>query len=51
MGKDGDAEMETQNEAFESITLVRVETSRYGPGGDGRLYFHGEFSKFEEVKA
>jgi len=38
--------METQDQAFEPITLVRVEASRYGPGGEALLYFHGEYSYF-----
>jgi replicative DNA helicase len=38
--------METQDQAFEPITLVRVEASRYGPGGEALLYFHGECSYF-----
>jgi len=42
--------METQEQAFDPITLVRVEASRYNPGGEALLHFHGEFSFFDEVK-
>ncbi|MFH1147888.1 MAG: DnaB-like helicase C-terminal domain-containing protein [Pseudomonadota bacterium] len=44
--KDG---METANRAFEPVTLVRVEASRYNAGGEALLYFHGEYSRFDEV--
>ena len=42
--------MDTQEEAFDPITLVRVEASRYNPGGEALLHFYGEFSFFDEVK-
>lgn len=38
-----------QAQAFEPQTLVRVEASRYNPGGEALLYFHGEYSRFDEV--
>jgi twinkle protein len=47
--KDIDEEMETQDHSYEPITLVRVEASRYSAGGETMLYFHGEFSRFDEV--
>jgi hypothetical protein len=30
---------------------VRYEKTRYGKGGECLLYFHGEYSKFEELEA
>lgn len=38
-----------QDQAFEPQTLVRVEASRYNPGGEALLYYHGEYSRFDEV--
>lgn len=38
------------DQAYDPVTLVRVEASRYGPGGEGLLYFRGECSHFEETK-
>ena len=35
--------------AFEPETSVRIEASRYGPGGATVLYYHGEFSRFDEI--
>ena len=35
--------------AFEPETSVRVEASRYGPGGVTVLYYHGEYSRFDEI--
>ncbi len=39
-------------QALNPLTLVRVEGSRYNPGGETLLYFHGEWSRFDpaEVK-
>lgn len=37
------------DEAFEPITLIRVEASRYNAGGEAILYYHGEYSRFEEL--
>jgi len=42
--------METHDEAFEPITLVRVEASRYIPGGEALLYYHTEYSRFDEIE-
>ncbi len=39
------------NQAYESITLVRVEASRYNPGGEALLYFHGEWSRFDPIES
>jgi len=41
--------MQTQNQAFDPVTLVRVEASRYNAGGEALLYFHGEYSRFDEM--
>ncbi len=38
-----------QEQAFSPQTLVRVEASRYNPGGEALLYFHGEYSRFDEI--
>lgn len=40
---------ELKLEAYEPITLVRIEASRYNAGGECLLYFHGEMSRFDEV--
>jgi 5S rRNA maturation endonuclease (ribonuclease M5) len=37
-------------ESFDPVTLVRVEAHRYGPGGETLLYFHGEYSRFDELE-
>jgi replicative DNA helicase len=37
------------DQAYEPITLVRVEASRYNPGGEALLYFHGEWSRFDPI--
>jgi twinkle protein len=48
--KDIDAEGFTGlEEAFDPVTLVRIEAHRYGPGGETLLYFHGEHSRFDEL--
>jgi replicative DNA helicase len=49
-GKEVEEGMETHNQAFEPITLVRVEASRYNAGGETLLYYHGEYSRFDEVE-
>ena len=41
--------METHEQAFEPIPLVRVEASRHNAGGEALLYYQGEYSRFEEV--
>jgi hypothetical protein len=38
------------NQAYEPVTLVRVEASRYNPGGEALLYYRGEFSRFDELE-
>jgi twinkle protein len=47
--KEVEKNMEIKEEAFEPITLVRVEASRYNAGGEALLYYHGEYSRFEEI--
>lgn len=37
-----------QTEAFDPITLVRIEASRYNAGGECLLNFHGEYSRFDD---
>jgi hypothetical protein len=37
------------DQAYDPVTLVRVEASRYSPGGEALLYFHGEWSRFDEI--
>lgn len=39
-----------QESSFEPKTLVRVDASRYTPGGDTVLWCKGEFSRFEEMQ-
>lgn len=41
--------METRSQAFDPVTLVRVEASRYNAGGEALFYFHGEYSRFDEI--
>jgi twinkle protein len=38
------------DQAYNPITLVRVEASRYNPGGEALLYFHGEWSRFDPIR-
>jgi len=38
-----------QTEAFESVTMVRIEASRYNAGGECLLYYHGAYSRFDEL--
>jgi len=32
------------------MTLIRVEASRYNPGGEAVLEFRGEYSRFNEIE-
>ncbi|MBN2569993.1 MAG: toprim domain-containing protein [Deltaproteobacteria bacterium] len=36
-------------QSLDPVTLVRFEKARYGRGGECLLYFHGEFSRFDEL--
>ena len=38
-----------QTEAYDPVTLVRIEASRYNAGGECLLYYHGEYSRFDEI--
>ena len=49
-GKEVEEEMETHDQAFEPVTLVRLEGSRYNAGGEALLYYHGEYSRFDEME-
>lgn len=49
-GKDLNKGSQLQQQAFDAVTLVRVEASRYNTGGETLLYFHGECSRFDEVQ-
>jgi len=49
-GKEVKEGMQTHDQAYDPITLVRVEASRYSAGGETLLYFHGEYSKFDELE-
>lgn len=40
---------EIRDQAFDSVTLVRIEASRYNSGGEALLHFNGEFSRFDEI--
>ena len=46
-GKEGET---LQTEAYDPVTLVRVEASRYNAGGEAVLYFHGESSRFDPIE-
>lgn len=48
-GKEVNEGTTLQEQAFDNITLVRVEASRYTAGGEALLYFHGEYSRFDEA--
>jgi twinkle protein len=39
-----------QTEAYDPITMVRIEASRYNAGGECLLYYHGEYSRFDELE-
>jgi replicative DNA helicase len=41
--------METKNQSLDPVTLIRFEKARYGRGGECLLYFHGEYSRFDEI--
>jgi twinkle protein len=45
-GKRGEA---LQTEAYDPVTLVRIEASRYNAGGECLLYYHGEYSRFDPM--
>jgi twinkle protein len=49
-GKDVSEGMETQEQSYSPVTLARVEASRYSAGGEATLYYHGEYSRFDEVE-
>lgn len=38
-----------QTEAYDPVTMVRVEASRYNRGGECLLYYHGVYSRFDEI--
>jgi replicative DNA helicase len=45
-----DPDMETKDKSLDPVTLIRFEKARYGRGGECLLYFHGEYSRFDELK-
>ena len=45
-GKEGAA---LQVEAYDPATLVRIEASRYNAGGECLLYYHGAYSRFDDM--
>lgn len=49
-GKAGGEEMTLKDHALDPVTLCRVEGSRYGAGGETLLFFHGEYSRFDEFQ-
>jgi replicative DNA helicase len=49
-GADLHAKMVPHDMAYDPVTLVRVEASRYSQGGEALLHFHGECSWFEEIQ-
>lgn len=46
--KDYQAGADLKQESFDPITLIRVEASRYNAGGECMLYYHGNYSRFDE---
>ena len=48
--KDFKAGVELQMQSFDPLTLIRVEASRYNPGGETVLFYHGEYSRFDETQ-
>ncbi|MFA5181077.1 MAG: DnaB-like helicase C-terminal domain-containing protein [Syntrophales bacterium] len=38
-----------QTEAYDPVTMVRIEASRYNSGGECLLYYHGEYSRFDAI--
>lgn len=49
-GKDAREGAALQIEAYDPVTLVRIEASRYNAGGECLLKFHGECSRFDEMR-
>jgi twinkle protein len=47
-GKEGE---KLQTEAYDPVTMVRIEASRYNSGGECLLYYHGEYSRFDPITA
>jgi len=45
-GKEGET---LQTEAYDPVTMVRIEASRYNSGGECLLYYHGEYSRFDSM--
>jgi twinkle protein len=45
-----DPGMETKDKSLDPVTLIRFEKARYGRGGECLLYFHGEYSRFDELE-
>ena len=41
---------ELKHESFDPMTLIRVEASRYNRGGECLLFYHGEYSRFDEMR-
>lgn len=48
-GKDVKADAQLKDMSLEPITLIRIEASRYTPGGEALLYYHGEYGRFDAV--
>jgi twinkle protein len=48
-GTEGSEDQSLRNQALDPVTLCRIEGSRYSAGGEALLYFHGEYSRFEEM--
>ncbi len=45
----GKTDAPLQEAAFEPVTMIRVEASRYNAGGECLLFFHGEYSRFDPM--
>jgi len=47
--KDYQTGAELKHESFDPMTLIRVEASRYNSSGECLLFYHGEYSRFDEM--
>ena len=45
----GKTDAPLQDSAFEPVTMIRVEESRYNAGGECLLFYHGEYSRFDAM--
>ena len=48
-GGDVSEDMQLSTASFSPITLCKVEVSRFGPGGEAVLCYHGDYSRFDPI--